>query len=163
GRRLRRWCKRRGPTSDVRRTRQRGHLRRRLGAAWPGFERQHDRPWRPAPAQSDPAGPRPFVAAPGSPGTAGRGRTRRIRASGVRLRIRTELSDTETGTVIHSDQHEGSLNDLFELQGRIVVNVVRAIAPHINERELVRALRKHPQNMTAYDLVLQAIDQLYRM
>jgi class 3 adenylate cyclase/TolB-like protein len=81
----------------------------------------------------------------------------------TRLRIVTELSDTETGTVIRSDQHEGSLNDLFELQEQIVVNVVKTIAPHIHERELVRAMRKHPQNMTAYDLVLQALDQLYRV
>jgi adenylate cyclase len=86
-----------------------------------------------------------------------------VRRSGGRLRIGTELSDTETGTVILSDQYEGSLNDLFELQGRIVVNVVKRIAPNIRERELVRAMRKHPQNMTAYDLVLQALDHLYRM
>jgi adenylate cyclase len=64
---------------------------------------------------------------------------------------------------VRADQYEGSLSDLFELQGRIAVNVVRTIAPHVQERELVRALRKQPQNMTAYDLVLQAIDVLYRM
>jgi adenylate cyclase len=33
----------------------------------------------------------------------------------------------------------------------------------VRELELMRALRKHPQNMTAYDLVLQALDVLYRM
>jgi class 3 adenylate cyclase/TolB-like protein len=80
-----------------------------------------------------------------------------------RLRILTELSDTETGTVIRSDQHEGSVNDLFELQAQIVLDVVKTIAPHIHERELVRAMRKHPQNMSAYDLVLQALDHLYRI
>jgi adenylate cyclase len=83
--------------------------------------------------------------------------------SGGRLRIGTELWDTETGTVIRSDQHEGSVDDLFHLQEQIVIDVVKAIAPHIRERELVRAMRKHPQNMTAYDLVLQAIDHLYRI
>ena len=86
-----------------------------------------------------------------------------VRRSGGRLRISTELSDAETGTVIRSDQYEGSLADLFELHGRIAVNVVRTIAPHVRERELVRAMRKQPQNMTAYDLVLQALDLIYRM
>ena len=86
-----------------------------------------------------------------------------VRRTGGRLRISTELSDAETGTVIRADQYEGSLTDLFELQGRIAVNVVRTIAPHVQEQELVRAMRKQPQNMTAYDLVLQAIDVLYRM
>jgi adenylate cyclase len=33
----------------------------------------------------------------------------------------------------------------------------------VRERELVRAMRKRPQNMTAYDLVLQALDLIYRM
>jgi adenylate cyclase len=73
------------------------------------------------------------------------------------------LSDAEFGTVIRSDQYDGNLTDLGELQGRITVSVVRTIAPHVRERELVRAMRKHPQNSTAYDLVLQALDPLYRM
>ena len=87
----------------------------------------------------------------------------RVRRAGGRLMIGTELRDTETDTVIRSDQHEGSVDDLFHLQEQIVVDVVKAIAPHIRERELVRATRKHPQNMTAYDFVLQALDHLYRV
>lgn len=86
-----------------------------------------------------------------------------VRRTGGRLRISTELSDADTGTVIRSDQYEGSLADLFELHSRIAVNVVRTIAPHVRERELVRAMRKQPQNMSAYDLVLQALDLIYRM
>ena len=62
-----------------------------------------------------------------------------VRRAGGRLRIGTELSDAETGTVIRADQYEGSLTDLFELQGRIAVSVVQTIAPHVQERELVRA------------------------
>jgi len=79
------------------------------------------------------------------------------------LRIGTELSDAESGDVIRSDQYEGDLGDLFALQDRIAISVVRTIAPQVRERELMRAMRKHPQNLTAYDLVLQALDLLYRM
>lgn len=86
-----------------------------------------------------------------------------VRRSRGRVRIGTELTDTETGTIMRSDQYNGRLNELFELQDRISTNVVKTIAPNVQERELVRALRKHPQNMTAYDLVLQALDLLYRM
>lgn len=86
-----------------------------------------------------------------------------VRRSGGRLRIATELSDAETGAVIRSDHYEGDLADLFALQDRIATSVVKTIAPHVHERELMRAMRKHPQNMTAYDLVLQALDVLYRM
>jgi adenylate cyclase len=86
-----------------------------------------------------------------------------VRRSGERLRITTELSDTEDGAVIRSDRYDGELADLFALQDRISASVVNAIAPQVQERELLRAMRKHPQNMTAYDLLLQALDQLYRL
>jgi adenylate cyclase len=83
--------------------------------------------------------------------------------SGGRVRISTELSDTETGNVVRSDQYDGDMSDLFALQDQIAINVVKTIAPNVRERELRRAMRKHPQNMSAYDFVLQAIDLLYRM
>jgi adenylate cyclase len=86
-----------------------------------------------------------------------------VRRSRGRIRIGTELSDTETGTIVRSDQYDGDLAELFEVQDRIATNVVKTIAPNVRERELTRAMRKHPQNMTAYDLVLQALDFLYRM
>jgi adenylate cyclase len=86
-----------------------------------------------------------------------------VRRDAGRLRIGTELSDTETGAIIRSDKYEGELGDLFALQDRISASVVGTIAPHVLERELLRAQRKHPQNMTAYDFLLQALDQLYRM
>ena len=60
------------------------------------------------------------------------------------VRIVTELSDAESGEVIRSDLHEGDLGELFALQDRIAINVVRQIAPQVRERELMRAMRKHP-------------------
>jgi adenylate cyclase len=86
-----------------------------------------------------------------------------VQRTSTTLRIGTELSDAESGDVIRSDQYEGDLGDLFALQDRIAISVVRTIAPQVRERELMRAMRKHPQNLTAYDLVLQALDLLYRM
>jgi TolB-like protein len=80
-----------------------------------------------------------------------------------RLRITTELTDTESGTVVSSDHYDGAASELFELQDRISLKLIQMIAPQIREREVRRALRKQPQNMTAYDLHLQALDLLYRM
>jgi adenylate cyclase len=86
-----------------------------------------------------------------------------VRRSGGRVRIGTELSDAESGTVVRADHYDGTLTDIFALQNRIALSVVKTIAPHVQGRELKRALRKHPENLTAYDLVLQALDLLYRM
>ncbi len=86
-----------------------------------------------------------------------------VRRSGRTLRIAVELSEAQSGQVIWADRFEGDLAELFELQDRIATRVVSAIAPHLRERELSRALRKHPASMTAYDLTLQALDLFYRM
>src|SRR5207248_5485312 len=51
----------------------------------------------------------------------------------------------------------------FALQDRIAIRVATAVAPQLRELELGRAQRKHPASMTAYDLTLQALDQLGRM
>ncbi len=80
-----------------------------------------------------------------------------------RLRIATELIETDTNEVVRADHYDGDLQDLFDLQDEIAEGVAKAIAPRVRERELKRALRKHPQNMTAYDLVLQALESLYRL
>ena len=81
---------------------------------------------------------------------------------GNRVRIGTELLDTETAATVTTDQYNGSFEDIFELQDRISAHVVKAIAPRVRESELRRVMKKHPQNMTAYDLVLQALELLYR-
>ena len=80
-----------------------------------------------------------------------------------RLRIQTELISAETGAVIRTDQFHGDMADLFALQDRISTQVVATIAPEVQEQELLRAARKHPDNMTAYDLLLQALHQFYRL
>lgn len=81
--------------------------------------------------------------------------------SGQRLRIGAELGDASTGEIIRADQHEVDLDDLFHVQDRIAQEVVKTIAPNVLDRELKKSLRKHPQSMTAYDLVLQAMEPLY--
>ncbi len=86
-----------------------------------------------------------------------------VQRSSEKLRIGIELTDAESGTVIRANRYDGEQSDLFKLQDRISEEVVRVIAPHVRQRELLRALRKHPQSMTAYDFVLQALGPLYRL
>jgi len=87
----------------------------------------------------------------------------RVWRAGERLRITTELADAESGAVLRSDRHEGMATDLFALQDRISIDVATTLAPELRERELTRALRKHPESLTAYDLLLQALDHLHRL
>lgn len=86
-----------------------------------------------------------------------------IQRSGKRIRIRTELNEAATGVVLYTDQQEGLLDEVFDLQSRIALRVVGALAPQIRERERNRALRQPPANLTAYDYLLQALDPLFQM
>ena len=86
-----------------------------------------------------------------------------LRRAGNLIRIAVELNEAELGHLIWADRLDGELSDLFDLQDRIAMRVVAAVAPHVRERELNRAVRKHPSSMTAYDLTLQAFDHLYRI
>jgi tetratricopeptide (TPR) repeat protein len=79
------------------------------------------------------------------------------------LRITAELSEVATGEIIRADQHTGDLSNLFHLLDRIAEEVVKTIAPNLRELELKKSLRKHPQNLTAYDLLLQALEPLYEL
>ena len=86
-----------------------------------------------------------------------------MRRQGGKVRIQTELSDTETGAVVHSERFDGISADLFELQDQITSQIVSIIAPHVRDAELRRVRRKRPENMDAYDLVLRASDLMYRL
>jgi len=86
-----------------------------------------------------------------------------VRRSDGRLRVSTELTEAASGTILHADRHESEAEELFALQDRIADQVVATIAPQLRRHELGRSLRKPPANLTAYDLVLRALDEMRRM
>ena len=86
-----------------------------------------------------------------------------VRRSVERIRIRSELADTESQRVLWTDRIEGHADDLFGLQDRLSEKVVTTIAPHIRQAEIHRALRQRPENMDAYDFMLRGLDLLYRL
>jgi adenylate cyclase len=86
-----------------------------------------------------------------------------VRRAATTFRVGMELTEAATGRVIWADRLDGDAADEFDLQDRIASRIASSVAPLIQEQELNRGLRKHPASMTAYDLTLQAVDQLYRM
>jgi len=86
-----------------------------------------------------------------------------IGRSGNEIRVTCSLTDVKSGSVLWSDHMGGILSSIFDMQDSIATKVVGTIAPHVREAELARAVMKRPENMDAYDLLLQGIDLLYRM
>lgn len=83
-----------------------------------------------------------------------------VRRSRDRVRVSVQLYDAEQAVSLSGISAEGSRDGLFEIQEDIVTRVVTGIAPHVQKAELQRALRKRPENFTAYDSTLQALHLL---
>jgi DNA-binding SARP family transcriptional activator len=77
------------------------------------------------------------------------------------IRISTELVAAETVEVIRADRLSGTVADVFDLQDRIAVDVIRSLAPQVRDRELHRAMQKRPDDLDAYQLALVGYDQMF--
>src|SRR5438876_10942195 len=65
------------------------------------------------------------------------------------------------GAHIWADRFERDLIDVFALQDEVAVAVVPAIKPKLLQTEIAMAARRRPENLTAYDFYLRAMQQYY--
>ena len=84
-----------------------------------------------------------------------------VRKQGGRVRIAGQLIDAATGTHIWAERYDRDADDIFALQDEIALAVVAAIEPSLRQAEVERVKRKRPDNLDAYDLVLQAQSDIY--
>jgi adenylate cyclase len=84
-----------------------------------------------------------------------------VRKASGKVRITGQLIDAITGAHIWADRFERDLTDVFALQDDVTVSVVSAIQPKLFQTEIGLATRRRPQNLTAYDFFLRAMQQYY--
>ena len=84
-----------------------------------------------------------------------------VRKASGKVRITGQLVDAVTGAHIWADRFERDLADVFALQDEVTVAVVSAIQPKLFQTEIAMATRRRPENLTAYDLFLRAMQQFY--
>jgi adenylate cyclase len=80
-----------------------------------------------------------------------------IRRTGQRLRLTVQLIESATGNHLWADKYDGSVEDIFEVQDRMVASLVGAIEPKLRATEIARAGHKRPESLDAFDLFLQAL------
>ena len=80
-----------------------------------------------------------------------------MRKAAGKVRITGQLIDTVTGAHIWADRFERDLTDVFALQDEVTLAVVSAIQPKIFQTEIALSTRRRPENLTAYDFCLRAI------
>jgi adenylate cyclase len=74
-----------------------------------------------------------------------------VRKSGNRVRVVSSVIDALSGTKFASDRVDGELEDVFELQDRIVERLVSLVAPGIAANELEQARRRPSENLGAWE------------
>jgi adenylate cyclase len=84
-----------------------------------------------------------------------------VRKASGRIRITGQLIDAVTGTHLWADRFERDLTDIFALQDEVTVAVVSAVQPKLLQTEIAMAARRRPENLTAYDLYLRAMQPYY--
>jgi adenylate cyclase len=86
-----------------------------------------------------------------------------LRRSAQLVRVSMELSDAVTGASLWGEKVEVAPGELFDVQDRIVGRIVAGIAPNVRAAELRSAMRKKPDNFTAYDHTLRALPLVHSL
>jgi adenylate cyclase len=79
-----------------------------------------------------------------------------LRKAGNRVRISCQVVEAASGQHIWADRFDGTLEDSFDLQDRIIESVIGSVGPVLRQAEIERARRKPEASLDAYDLTLRA-------
>jgi adenylate cyclase len=79
----------------------------------------------------------------------------KARKGGNRVRITGQLIDATSGAHLWADRFDGSLEEVFELQDKVVSSVAGVIEPALQAAEAARSAGRPTNDLTAYDLYLR--------
>lgn len=83
-----------------------------------------------------------------------------LQRSPVHLRTEIELVEAQSGRVVTTDRTSFEVDELFHVQDRLIEKIVALVAPEVKRDTLMRALRKPPDNFSAYEQMLRALDKV---
>lgn len=78
------------------------------------------------------------------------------------VRITTQLIDAITGYHLWSQRYDRPLRDIFALQDDIVQKIVTTLKLQLTVQEHGYVVRKHTDNLEAYDFLLRGIEPFWR-
>ena len=86
-----------------------------------------------------------------------------VQRAGGRVRITVQLVETEGGAHVWAEKYDGALDDIFDLQDRITMQIAGAVQPSIRLAEVERVRRKRPHDLGAYDYAMRAIRHVWML
>jgi adenylate cyclase len=84
-----------------------------------------------------------------------------VRKAVGRVRITAQLIDAQSGAHLWADRFDGSLEDVFDLQGNVASSVSGVIEPALQAAETARSAGRPTNDLTAYDLYLRAYAMVF--
>ena len=80
-----------------------------------------------------------------------------VRKAGNRVRITAQLINAISGAHVWAERYDRELADIFAVQDEITERVVAAIQPQLYAAEGIRAKRKTPESLDAWECVVRAL------
>jgi eukaryotic-like serine/threonine-protein kinase len=86
-----------------------------------------------------------------------------VRKAGDRIRITASLVAADSDASLWAERFDGTLADVFDMQDRVAVAVMDALALILTPQESARLAERPVENVAAYDRYLRARHELNRM
>ena len=86
-----------------------------------------------------------------------------VRRDADRVRINAQLIDAVSGHHLWAERYDGSANEVFALQDKVIRQIVAALALNLTNEEAARVEQAETKHPEAYDEFLQGWDHYRRM
>ena len=85
-----------------------------------------------------------------------------VRRADNQVRINAQLIDATTGYHLWSERYDRPLKDILRLQDEIVQKIVTTLRLQLTLQEQGWVVRKHTNNLEAYDAFLRGVEDFWR-
>jgi TolB-like protein len=79
-----------------------------------------------------------------------------VRRAGERIRISTQLIEAATGSHLWTQRYDRDIADIFAVQDEVASSIATMVSGHVDIAHRANSERKHPKDVSAYDLVLRS-------
>jgi TolB-like protein len=85
-----------------------------------------------------------------------------MRRVGDRLRITAQLIDAAGDRCVWAERYDSRAKDIFDVQDKVVAQIIASIDAQVRLSERERAARKHPESLDAWELFHRGMWHFYR-
>ncbi len=86
-----------------------------------------------------------------------------VRKAGRRLRVGAQLIDAATGNHVWADRYDRDVVDIFDVQDDVTQAIVASVVPQFLSTEAIRAKRKDPAELSAWECVMRGRAHLWKL